>query len=493
MKKNKFEILVFLCGAMSMSLELVAARIFSPYVGSSNLVWTTIIGMILIFMSIGYSIGGKVADKRQDKKVLRVLFYISLFYISILPILELELLEPFASIGLPLPVTGIIMSIFLFGFPSFVFAFVSPFAVKLKQVSSDDNKEKIGEISGRMSSFSTIGSILGTFLTGFFLIPTIGTKGMILLITILIEILIVALEEKNDIKMLLKHIIIIGILVGLFSLGNFLYSVKHPEIIKDVDSEYSRIQVKEIVNINGDKVKFMQVGNEGAESVVYEQTGEIGKYLYYYDLPKYYLNNYNSVLMIGGAAYTYPTYFYEKEENKDIKMDVVEIDKVMTEIAVDDFNLDLSNPSLGVIHQDSRSYMNYTDKKYDTILVDAFKGVSAPFELTTYEACKKMYNILNESGLVITNVVSARNGKDAKFLEHEFATYKAVFDDVKLFKVRPELDDSEKQNFILIGIKGKLNINDANENLYKNLLDTEIFGYTSDKEISTDNLAQIGD
>lgn len=68
MKKNKFEILVFLCGAMSMSLELVAARIFSPYVGSSNLVWTTIIGMILIFMSIGYSIGGKLQIKDKIRK-----------------------------------------------------------------------------------------------------------------------------------------------------------------------------------------------------------------------------------------------------------------------------------------------------------------------------------------------------------------------------------------------------------------------------------------
>ena len=62
MKKNRFEIIVFVCGALSMALELVAARIFSPYVGSSNLIWTTIIGMILIFMSLGYYIGGKVTD-----------------------------------------------------------------------------------------------------------------------------------------------------------------------------------------------------------------------------------------------------------------------------------------------------------------------------------------------------------------------------------------------------------------------------------------------
>ena len=181
MKKNRFEIIVFVCGALSMALELVAARIFSPYVGSSNLIWTTIIGMILIFMSLGYYIGGKVADKKQDIDILRFLLYISMVYVAVLPILEVIVLEPFAGLGLPLIVTAIIMSILLFGFPSLVFAFVSPFSVKLKQMECDDNKEKIGEISGKMSAYSTIGSILGTFITGFWLIPTIGTRGLILL------------------------------------------------------------------------------------------------------------------------------------------------------------------------------------------------------------------------------------------------------------------------------------------------------------------------
>lgn len=492
MKKNKFEIIVFVCGAMSMALELVAARIFSPYVGSSNLVWTTIIGMILIFMSLGYYVGGKIADKRQDVDVLKVLLYISIAYIAFLPILEVTILEPIAGIGLPLVAVAIIMSIVLFGFPSFVFAFVSPFSVKLKQVECEGNKEKVGEISGKMSAYSTIGSILGTFVTGFWLIPTIGTKGLVLLITILLEILLIFLEEKFDLRTVIRHIIIIVAIVAIFVLGNALYKIYNPEIIRDVDSEYSRIQIKEVTNINGDKLKFMQVGNIGAESLVEQETGKIGEYLYYYDLPDYYLENNKSVLMIGGAAYTYPTYFFGKEENKDKKMDVVEIDEVMTKLAVEEFDLDLSNENLNVIHQDGRSYLNYTTEKYDTILVDAFKGTSVPFELTTYEAALKMYNILNNNGLVITNVISSLEGDDSDFLKYEYATYKKVFDDVKVFTVETN-EESKKQNIILMGIKGKLNIDEAKENIYKELLETEVFGYTSDKNIVTDNLAQIGD
>ena len=491
MKKNRFEITVFVCGALSMALELVAARIFSPYVGSSNLIWTTIIGMILIFMSLGYYIGGKVADKKQDIDILRFLLYISIIYVAVLPILEVIVLEPFAGLGLPLIVTAIIMSILLFGFPSLVFAFFSPFSVKLKQMECDDNKEKIGEISGKMSAYSTIGSILGTFITGFWLIPTIGTRGLILLITIILAVLIMFLEEKIDVKTIFRNMFLVVAIVIVFLIGKLVYTVQHPEIVRDVDSEYSRIQVKEFVNAYGDEIKFMQVGNVGAESLVYKQTGTIGDYLYYYDLSNYYLENNKNILMIGGAAYTYPTYFYKKEENKDIKMDVVEIDEVMTKLAVEEFELDLTNPSLNVIHQDGRSYINYTDEKYDTILVDAFKGTSVPFELTTKEALQNMYNILNDNGLVITNVISALEGKDSDFLKYEYSTYKAVFDDVKVFYVDTS-EKEENQNTIIIGIKGKINENKLKEEVYKKILETEIKDYTSDKDIVTDNLAQIG-
>ena len=492
MKKYRYELIVFICGAMSMALELVAARIFSPYVGSSNLVWTTIIGMILIFMSLGYYIGGKVADKKQDINILKNLIRFSTIYIAAIPIFEVSLLKPFAGIGFPLVVTAVIMSVALFGIPSFTFALVSPFSVKLKQTEAE-NKDKIGEISGKMSSLSTIGSILGTFITGFLLIPLIGSKGLILLITILLEILLFTLEDKINLKVIIKHILFICLFVALFFLGMFYYKVDNPDVVKDVDSEYSRIQVKEFENIYGDTVKYMAVGNQGAQSIQTEKSGEIGQYLYYYDLSEYFIKDSDSILMIGGAAYTYPTYFYKSEGNKERKIDVVEIDETMTKLAVSDFGLDLNNPSLGVIHQDGRSYINYTDKKYDTILVDAFKGESVPFELTTYEAAKNMYNILEENGLVITNVISSLEGKDAKFLEYEYSTYKAVFDDVKVYKVIDELEKNKEQNIILVGFKGKVNINESKYDTYKDLLDSEVIGYTSNRNIVTDNLAQIGD
>lgn len=495
MKKNRYEIIVFFCGAMSMALELVAARIFSPYVGSSNLVWTTIIGMILIFMSLGYSVGGKKADKDPDIKILKMLLMISIIYVAILPFLEEMILKPFAGLKLPLVVTAIIMSVLLFGFPSFTFAFASPLSVKLKQIEEKE-KDNVGEISGRMSSWSTIGSILGTFLTGFLLIPVIGTSGIMILILVVLTLLVLFLEESFTLKKSLAYLLFVVSVAAVFMTGRYLMKIDNPEILKDVDSEYSRIQIKEMNTIYGETLKYMQVGNVGAESLRFTESGKISDYLYYYDLLEYYLEeNSGNILMIGGAAYTYPTYFYGLEKNKEKTMDVVEIDEVMTKLAVENFNLDLSNEKLNVIHQDGRSYINYTDEKYDAILVDAFKGMYAPYELTTLEAAQRMYDILNENGLVITNVISSLEGKDAKFMKHEYATYKEVFDDVKVFTVNYHGDEhkEKEQNIILLGIKGKLDINHSVEDEYTKLLDTEVFGYESDYDIVTDNLAQIGD
>ena len=134
----------------------------------------------------------------------------------------------------------------------------------------------------------------------------------------------------------------------------------------------------------------------------------------------------------------------------------------------------------------------YSNKTYDTILIDAFKGLNAPFELTTYEAMNKVKERLNENGIVITNIISSLEGKNRKFIEYEFATYKAVFDDVKLFKVKSETKETENQNLILVGIKGNPQTNNEMQEEYKNLLQTEITNFTSDKIIATDDHAPIG-
>ena len=485
MKKYIMKITVFLCGALGMVLELVAARILSPYVGSSNLIWTTIIGIMLTSMSIGYWLGGKIADKRPDINLLSFFILIGAFFTSIIPILEIALVKPLSEVMNELVVIAIICSTIVFGIPSFILAMVSPFAVKLE----DKNHEEIGKTSGKISSLSTIGSIVGTFVAGFLLIPNLGVRTLILIITITLFILSFIMFNKKNVKYSIAMVLCLIALIGLNYYGKVLFEKNNPDIIQDVDSQYSRIWIKNI-SVGDINYKTMEV-DTGLESYINKDTNEMGaKYLYYYDLFDYYNKDAKSTLMIGGAAYTYPTYYLNKYQEKTI--DVAEIDEKMTELAIDEFDLDIENPRLKIYTQDGRSFLNNTENKYDTILIDAFKGLNAPFELTTYEALVKAKNALNDNGMVITNIISSLEGKDEDFIKYEYSTYKEVFEDVKLFKVR-DLEKTESQNLILIGFKNGKNINEEKYEQYKNLLEMEIADFTSNRQIVTDHFAPIGD
>ena len=196
MKKYVIEITVFLCGALGMILELVAARVLSPYVGSSNLIWTTIIGVMLTSMSIGYWLGGKLADKDPHRNRLSSLILLGAIFTSLIPIFEIIVVKTFAVFSQNLVIVAFVSATIVFGIPSFVLATVSPYAVKLK----DKQLEDIGKLSGSISSLSTIGSIFGTFVAGFLLIPTFGVRGIILGTTILLVLLSILLYENKTKK-----------------------------------------------------------------------------------------------------------------------------------------------------------------------------------------------------------------------------------------------------------------------------------------------------
>ena len=484
MKKYKLEIIVFLSGAIGMGLELIAARVLSPYVGSSNVVWTSIIGIILVSMSLGYWIGGKRADKEANGNVLSRLLLGSALFTSIIPLLETIVVREFAGIVSNLIVAAILCAIIVFSIPSFILAMISPFAVKMKSMQETE----IGSLSGRISSLSTIGSITGTFLMGFILIPNIGVTNINIGITILLVVMSILARDDINKKYILSTISLVVVMIILMFIGKWVFKLANPEILVDTDSQYSRIWVKQ-VNTAKTTYKTLQV-DTGLESYIDTETGEMGAmYLRYYDLFEYLNKDAKSTLMIGGAAYTYPIHYLQKYQDKTI--DVVEIDEKMTQIAEEQFGLNAKDKRLKIYTQDGRSYLNYSENKYDTILIDAFKGLNAPFELTTYEALVHAKNMLNDNGIVLTNIISSLEGEDTDFIEYEYATYKAVFDDVKIFQVQ-DRDYTESQNLILVGIKGNPQINEDKYEEYKNYLNMEITNFKTDKNIVTDDFAPIG-
>lgn len=485
MKKYKLEIIVFLSGAIGMGLELIAARVLSPYVGSSNVVWTSIIGIILASMSLGYWIGGKKADKNANIDILSKIILTSALFTSAIPLLETAIVKQLAGVVGNLIIAAILCAIIVFSIPSFLLAMVSPFAVKIKSKEDDE----IGTLSGRISSLSTIGSIVGTFLMGFVLIPNIGVSNINIGVTLTLVIMSIISREKKDKKYICSTIILVCIMMVIMLLGKWIFKLSNPNILLDTDSQYSRIWVKEIQTEQG-TYKTLQV-DTGLESYINTETGEMGaKYLRFYDLFEYFNKDAKSTLLIGGAAYTYPIHYLQKYTDKTI--DVIEIDDKMTQIAVEQFGLNINDKRLKVYNQDGRSYLNYSQNKYDTILIDAFKGLNAPFELTTYEALTNAKNMLNENGIVFTNIIASIEGEDSDFIEYEYATYKAVFDDVKIFFVSNK-DRTDKQNLILVGIKGNPEIDETKASEYWQYLDMEVTDFKTDKPIVTDDFAPIGD
>lgn len=486
MKKYKLEITTFIAGATGMIVELVASRILSPYLGSSNLIWTCIIGMMLAFMSIGYFIGGKISDKYPKMNLLSLFILDASIFISIIPLIEVYAIEPLSKKNISLPIIAIICSTITFGIPSLLLATASPFAVKLKE----KGEKQIGQVSGKMSAISTIGSIFGTFLAGFILIPKLGVKNIILMIVVILNILSFILQEEKNIKYIIKSIIILLILVAVVLLGKKLFYQKYQDMILDTDSEYSRIWIRKLVNDSGKEYNTLEV-DLGLESIASNEKKLTSEYLKYYDLFDYYQENTDNVLLIGGAAYTYPSYYLENFKEK--KIDVVEIDPKMTELAQKYFNLDINNSNLTIYHEDGRRFLNTSNNKYDCILVDAFKGLNVPFQLTTVEALENEKRLLNDDGIIISNIFSALEGENSKFLRNEYTTYKKIFDNVKVFKVDLGSDDNtEMQNYILVAFNGKQIENPEKFEKYAKLLSTEMTEIDISGEVLTDDLCDVG-
>lgn len=457
-----------------MALELVAARVLSPYVGSSNQVWTSIIGVILISMSLGYWFGGKLADVKPSFKVLSGIIVASGIFVSVIPILETKLIKILALTNLRLEIVAIMSTLITFAVPSILLATVSPYAIKLMETKETN----VGRIAGKLSAISTWGSIFGTFFTGFFLIPLVGTKMIVLISSILLILLSAFLFFEKDKKQIafLTGCIVLSVLN--VSVGAVYFKVDNPNILADIDSEYSRIWV-----MKEGEYKVLRV-DRAIESYL-NQEGKMGSYLNFYDLFDGYNPDAKDMLIIGGAAYTYPMHFLDKFKDKNI--DVVEIDPAMTNIAKKYFGLK-DDERLNIYHQDGRSFINKSEKKYDAIFVDAFKGHNVPFELTTVEAYSKMKEMLNEKGCVMVNVISAIEGEKSGFIKQEFSTFKEVFEDVKVFDV-DNTNEGEIRNLILVGFNYK--VGEVKSDEYTDMLAKEIKGFESGKSSFTDDYAPV--
>jgi spermidine synthase len=442
--KYLLEIIVFTTGAVVMIFELTGSRLLGPYIGTSIFVWTSLIGVILGSLSVGYYYGGKLADRHASVVKLSFIIFIAGVFVGLTVIVNKTVLSTLSKLITDIRISSIIASILLFSPASFFLGMVSPYAVKLKL----KNIKTSGSTIGNMYAISTIGSIIGTFVAGFFLIPSIGTTNILFLLSGILVILSFLTHTSQLMKV---KSVFLAIIFFLFAIENALNYAYTEDGYIDTDTQYNRVRIYSTKDAKTDKeIKMMRINNESSSAMYLDSSELVFQYTKFYHLLRHFNPQFQKTLMIGGGAYSFPKDYVHKYPDKQI--DVVEIDPQLTALARKYFHLK-DSPHLKIIHDDGRIFLNKTKEKYDVVLIDAFKSFySIPYQLTTQETAEQIYNILNENGVVMINVISAIEGAKGTFLQAEYATYKSVFPYAYVIPVN-STNAKKPQNIMLIAVK----------------------------------------
>lgn len=485
MAKYRLEIVAFIGGAAVMVLELVGSRILAPYLGTSIIVWTALIGIILASLSLGYFGGGKLADKNPDDKNFSLIILVSSLLVTFTALLKTPFLSYLGESVADLRVAAIVATLFLFAPASVALGMVTPYAVRLKIKSV----AKSGITVGGIYAVSTIGSIAGTFSAGFYLIPFFGSTKILYLISAVLLITSVYASPKTFLKIKLLSILVFAVILGSLSPKPFF----SPNVILDMDSLYNRIWIlKAEDSEKREPILSLFTDAKSGQSSMYLNSDElVVGYTKYYRLFKHFNPGAKRALMIGGGAYSYPKDFLMMHPEGEI--DVVELDPEITAVAREYFRLE-DSPRLTIYHQDGRIFLNQARSKYDAIFLDAYRNsLAIPHQLTTKEAINKMHDLLNENGVVISNIVSAVEGEKGKFLRAEYLTYRQVFPQVYIFLVYGERDGFRVGNIMLVAFKSSREVQFTSENseFDRYLKNVWTQGIEADVPILTDDYAPV--
>jgi spermidine synthase len=486
-QKYILDITVFVCGAVVMIYELIGSRIVSPFIGTSTYVWTSLIGVILGALSLGYWLGGRLADRKPDAKVLAFVIFIAGGLVSMTMLLKEVILAFVAASPVGLEIKSVIAAVFLFAPASVALGMVTPYAIRLRMESVGDS----GKTVGSLYALSTIGSIVGTFAAGFFLIPFVGSVRTLYIIAGSLFVLSFVLAPLALSRMNIGIITIFVLGVTGSELNTFYLREKFA--MYDKDTEYNRVQVFQTVDPKtGRKLQAMSIDPYFMQSAMFLDTGETPfAYAPFYHLIRHYRPDFKRTLLVGGAGYTLPKEFLHTYPAAE--MDVVEIDPAMTEIAREYFRLQ-DDPRLTIHHEDGRVFLNNAQSaKYDAVLMDAFTSLfSVPHQLTTIEAVRQIDRVLTDNGVVIFNVGSAITGRGSYFLQAELATYREVFPQVQVFKVNSDYTDERLQNVIIVASKSRRSTTfESNDPQLAGLLSHRYLNEIATMPILTDDLAPV--
>ena len=464
-------VLVLVAGAASLSVEFAASRLLAPYFGTSLFVWANLIGLILLYLTIGYYAGGRIADRYPRPVVLYGLTAVSALLISLIPVLSRPILSwsqlAFATYSIGVFYGSLVSVILLFALPMILLGCVSPFAIRLCTAQV----VRSGRTAGQLYAISTIGSIFGTFFPVFVLIPYLGTymtfftTALTLLLVSIVGIL--STQRRNgprqhsgedpgstnhSEKRITTRTSLFSILL-LIPMGLTLFGIQGPikppsgtngggVLIAEKESPYNYIQVVRVGH------EMQLVLNEGlAVHSIYNPDSVLTGGPWDYFLAAPYFNNspftpqqVRKVCIIGLGAGTIPHEF-TSVYGPSVSIDGVELDGDIVNMGRKYF--DMTEPNLHVIVQDGRYFIQTTAQKYDIVGIDAYQQPYVPFQLTTSEFFHEVQNHLTPTGVAVIN--AGRTATDFRLVNALAQTMRTVFSNVYI------IDTGRFDNSIIIG------------------------------------------
>jgi spermidine synthase len=443
--------IVFISGAVLMSLEIVGSRVLAPYFGNSIFVWGSLISIVLAALSIGYSWGVKLSARNPSFARLLVLLLIPGLLIFVLPFIYPAINLWIAGIDFGARYNPLMASMIFFLLPGVFLGTISPYAIRLAATSLS----MVGSTAGTLYAISTCGSIFGTLFTAFYLIPVIGVSNIIhsLGITLMFLSLLVwplARSRQGEIEMATGTVRMLG------ALCFFVLAAPAPDAlvwadtktIYEKDSFYHRIRVEE-----EDEVRYLYFDRTLQSAVSVEDPTALWLlYSRYVSLGLAFQPEAKKMLMIGLGGGSIPNK-YNKEFPK-LEIDIAEIDPEVIQVAKK-FFLFKEGQRMRVHAQDGRLFLTRTPARYDLIVLDAFNKDVVPFHLTTREFFTTANQKLAPNGSLVINVIGAVSGKNSKITRAIIKTLRGIFPQIYVFATRraAHVRLEVTQNVIIIAAK----------------------------------------
>jgi spermidine synthase len=445
--------LVFVSGMSSLAVEFGASRLLAPYFGTSLYVWGVLIGLILIYLSAGYVIGGRLADRHPRDELLYQLTAWAGLWIGIIPLVSYPILlasqQGFKDVSVGLVAGTLLAVVLLFAVPVILLGCVSPFAIRLllKDVETG------GNTAGRVYALSTAGSILGTFLPVFWFIPTYGTRPTLVGFGLALVVISVAgLWPRRR----LFAVFGIAVILAWVLLPS---GIKPPEVgtlIYEKESAYNYIQVVQ----DGTRTELILNEGQAIHSIYDSQSNLTHGYWDYLLLADSFRPAQaapvtpHSVAFLGLAAGT-AAREYRLAFGNQIDITGVEIDPEILAVGHRYFHLDDAHAHEVVA--DARYWLDTQAGHYDVIVLDAYTQPYIPFHLTTKEFFQQVKAHLNPGGVIAVNV--GRTATDYRLVDALASTMGAVFPSVML------LDDPNYANTVVYASTEPTTVDDVTHNL----------------------------